>query len=429
MKKKLTNNLGLKIMAVFVALILWYISTNINDPVKTEVYKNIPVTMLNKDYVTGKGKIVELLNDSDSTSVTVKARRSIIDNLHEDDITASIDLKEVDTETDSATTMLAVKCTVGRYSERQLEELKADPEYMKVRVENLISRQITIRTEVTGEPAEGYLVGKVTTDQNMMSVSGPESVVSQITGAKVSLDVAGQNTSINISRPVVLYDADGNEVDSMTLTKSIESVIVNATILETKQVPLYFTPGGEPAEGYALTGIIECKPSSVLVAGRSSYIKGLNRIEVPAEALDVTGLQENLTAAVDLRKYLSEDLTLAGDFDGKVEVTVMIEKLQEKKVQVKASDISFLNVPEGYAAEAADEEEEWEVTVTGLQTVLEGVAEEGITGKIDLAELLAEAEAAESPAGTYRGEIQLELPNGVKAVEPPHMKLTMKETE
>ncbi len=430
MKKKLTNNLGLKLMALLVAVVLWFISTNINDPIKTEVYKNIPITLVNKEYVTGKGKVVELLDESNHAAITVTARRSIIEKINEDDITASVDLKEVDTEADMATTMLQVRCSTARYSERQLENIESNPEFLKVRVENLSSKQIVIQTEVTGEPEEGFIVGKVSTDQNMMSVSGPESIVSQIASAKVTLDVTGQNSSINIKRNVELLDRKGDRVESSTLTKSIESVIVNATLLETKQVPVIFSTTGEPADGYVATGQIEADPAMVLIAGRSSYIRSVNRIEIPEAALDITGQQANMVTTVDIRQYLPEELTLAdGSFNGKINVVVHIEKIEEKEISISAADIRFANVPEGYEVVAEDEEETWTVSVSGLQEDLNAVNAEGTTGYIDVAKILEQQDQEEAPAGKYREEISLELPAGVDTANAPVMRFSIIEVE
>ena len=48
MAKKLTHNLGLKILAVLASIILWFIAININDPMSTNVY-NVTVQLENLD--------------------------------------------------------------------------------------------------------------------------------------------------------------------------------------------------------------------------------------------------------------------------------------------------------------------------------------------------------------------------------------------
>ena len=42
-KKKLTDNIGLKIVALVVAILLWYVVVNITDPIITQTYKYVHV--------------------------------------------------------------------------------------------------------------------------------------------------------------------------------------------------------------------------------------------------------------------------------------------------------------------------------------------------------------------------------------------------
>lgn len=58
--KKLTNNLGLKVLAVLFAIALWIVVVNIDDPVKPAQY-TISVTQDNMDYLTSNGKYSETL--------------------------------------------------------------------------------------------------------------------------------------------------------------------------------------------------------------------------------------------------------------------------------------------------------------------------------------------------------------------------------
>ena len=62
-KKSLTQNFGLKIMSLFVAVIIWFIVVNLTDPVITQTYKNVPVRILNADVITDSGKTLEVVDD------------------------------------------------------------------------------------------------------------------------------------------------------------------------------------------------------------------------------------------------------------------------------------------------------------------------------------------------------------------------------
>ena len=53
--KLITNNFGLKVLAVIVAVIFWLIIVNVEDPERTRVF-SVPVTIENADYLEDMGK-------------------------------------------------------------------------------------------------------------------------------------------------------------------------------------------------------------------------------------------------------------------------------------------------------------------------------------------------------------------------------------
>ena len=50
-KRKLTDNLSLKIMSVAIAIVVWLIVVNIDNPVGTNYYTITDVELINKEYV------------------------------------------------------------------------------------------------------------------------------------------------------------------------------------------------------------------------------------------------------------------------------------------------------------------------------------------------------------------------------------------
>ena len=61
-KYKFTDNLGLKIIAVIFAAFLWLIVVNLDNPVSTQTFSEIPVTIINEDIIVGEanGNIIYL---------------------------------------------------------------------------------------------------------------------------------------------------------------------------------------------------------------------------------------------------------------------------------------------------------------------------------------------------------------------------------
>ena len=58
--KRITNNFGLKVLAVVFAIVIWLVVVNIEDPEKTKGF-TIPVTIENSDYLTQSLKNYQIL--------------------------------------------------------------------------------------------------------------------------------------------------------------------------------------------------------------------------------------------------------------------------------------------------------------------------------------------------------------------------------
>lgn len=63
MIKKLKNNFGLKLLAFLFAFMLWLIVVNIDDPVMTKTFTNIPVTVEHSEILTEQNKTYQIVDD------------------------------------------------------------------------------------------------------------------------------------------------------------------------------------------------------------------------------------------------------------------------------------------------------------------------------------------------------------------------------
>ena len=82
MRNKIIKNLGLKILALITAVVLWLVVVNISDPVISTTFSDVPVEILNASLLTSEGKVYQVLEDTDKVSITVAAKRSILDYLN-----------------------------------------------------------------------------------------------------------------------------------------------------------------------------------------------------------------------------------------------------------------------------------------------------------------------------------------------------------
>ena len=411
MKKKLTNNLGMRILAVVIAILIWIIVVNVSDPIIESTYSGIPVEIINADTITKQNKTYDILNDTDSISVTLSAKRSISDLLGRDNIKATADLANLDMEKGT----VRIKLETNKYNDK-IESIKAKNDILEVSIENLMRKQFAITSQVNGEPSDGYVIGDTVLDQNVVTVQGPESIVSQIDKAVVEASVAGMSTSISTTSTIRYYDADGNQLDSARLSGNISSVNLKVDVLATKMLGFRFNTTGELDPDYAIAGDITSDIDEVLVAGKSSIVTNTSAIAIPASAIDIEGKRETFSLTIDVTKYLPDTLKLIDeDFDGKITVTVPIEKMQSKEVEVAKSNITI----SGY-----DEDTQTVALVgTGINVGIKGLAADiqdmkknAIKGEIDVASYMEDNNLTELRPGVYNFPVQLTLPDGIQTV-------------
>ena len=63
MKQKLTHNLNLKVLAVLFSIIIWIVVVNIDDPIKSVQFNDVPIDVINQQLLTEKNLVGEIVDD------------------------------------------------------------------------------------------------------------------------------------------------------------------------------------------------------------------------------------------------------------------------------------------------------------------------------------------------------------------------------
>ena len=424
--KRLTKNLGLKIISFLLAVTLWLLVVNIDDPVVRWTYLDVPVTIKNADVITNQGMIYEVLDGTDVIPrVTVYAPRSVGENISKSDIVATADMNTL-----NSLNILQVEFSVPKVGTK-VSDIRGSVDSVRVSIENKKNVQKVLKTNITGEAPEGYVVGNVSTDQNLVRVSGAESVVNRVDSANINIDMSALSeftSDITTSVPVRLYDADGNEVEGSTLTKNPENVMITIEILSTKDVPLRFEVEGEPADGYGVNGVITSDVQTVRIAGRRSAVANVNEIVIPAEAFDLSQIREETTMTIDVCDYLPENVQMADKSTSlPVNVTIGIERETTTSYTLRAEDVQITNVPEGLTCKLEDLEEEYTVSVTGIRSVVSGIEARDLAGTFDVAAWMREQELQELLPGSYPVTLQYNNPEYTEIERPVTATLVVSE--
>lgn len=427
MKERIMNNLGLKILAILCSVVLWFIVMNISDPDGSRTFYDVQVILTNESIVTDQNKVYEIMEGTDKVDVTVTAKRSILDRINASDIRVVADFSNL---TLSNTIDLQLSTAIYNSS---LTNIKADVTSMKLVVEDKIQRQFRILATTSGELDTDYMIGSVTTDANLVNISGAESIINQVDHVEASVNVSGMISNINTKADLKFYNKEGELLDGSKITKNISSVLVSVEILQTKKVQLVAEAMGVTAEGYAATGIIENSPATILIAGNSDILRTIESILIPAEAINITGKKETTQTLVNIKDYLPDGVRLANEtYSGNVTVTVYVEPLIKETVLLLENQVQVLNLPETLTYEYRDifteDQSELELEITGLKALVEQMKAQPVVATIDVKNLIKEGETEVMP-GTYKINPTLNLVSGVELISPFEITIIISEIE
>ncbi|MBR1523519.1 MAG: hypothetical protein IJ641_03580 [Lachnospiraceae bacterium] len=402
-----TNNIGIKILALLLSVMIWLVVVSIDNPVKDQNFTQIPVTVLNGDVFEASGQAYELADSSSTVTVTARAERSVLSQLSRDDFSATIDMNNY------ANGRVPISVKANRLSDK-IVSLTPRTAYATVDVEELGTKQFSIDYEITGEPAEGYSVGEVNLASNVVRVQGPESVVETIDRAVVRVSVQGMTRDMRTETPIIFIDRNGEDMDSSRLELSRTSISVTVEIWEDREVPVSYSYTGIPAEGFATTGNLTATINTVSLSGDADALSGVGSITVPSDEIDITGATENYTTVIDVAAYLPSGTSLADkDMDTHSTVTVEIVAMNLMNVEVPVSNITIDNVPEGFAAEIGSGATSVVTSIRGLPEVLATVDGSMLTGHIDMADVKVKNGIDEWVTGLYDADVTFAYPEGV----------------
>lgn len=418
---KLTENWGLKLLAVAISFALWLVVVNIDDPVISYTHSGISVDVINGSSLASKGKVYEIMNNSDTISVTLIGKRSVIESIGKDDIKAVADIQDL-----TLMNTVEIKVTTNK-NFNQLDAIKSDNNVLELSIEDVKEVHLPINVNVVGEPATGYIIGDYTTNQNTVRVSGPESVIEKIDKAECVISVDGRTSDISTTADIMLLDEFGDVVEHKNMTSNINSINVSVSVLASKAVDVVYSYSGVPKEGYVVIGELESDRKAVYIAGKQSVIDNIHTITIPATAVNVDGKTETYTTVVNIGRYLPEGVRLADkNFDGNAAVTVNIESTVEKVINVPISNLKFINVPDDKSAVVSAVGEDMVVDgdsaylkfkAFGVNGSFDDITGNDITGYINVQGYMDGNGLSNIDPGSYMMEVIFILPDGIQTYD------------
>jgi YbbR domain-containing protein len=376
MKNKILNNLGLKILSVVFAILLWIVVMNVSDSLVSEKIENIPVEILNEDVLDQLDKVY-YIQTGETVSIVVKGKRSVVERLTARDFVATADLSQMSITNAVQIMVEAVDDDVARDV-----TITCTNNTMELSLEEKITRQFPIKINVSGTPKDGYAVGDVSSTPNIITVEGPESAVEKIVEIGTVINVESATEDCTSVCNIRAYDAYGKELNNEYVNVSQDTAEVTVKIYPDKTVPVNITVKGTPGSGYEMAAV-NYEPKELLITGPEDILDGIDSIEI--DDISIAGLTENYETTLDVSNYLPSGALLAQD-SGSIVVSVVIEKVVEKTFSITADEIELKNTNSDYEY-SVGLSSDYSIVVSGLEENMEDVKLEDFAPYIDCEKL------------------------------------------
>lgn len=332
----LKNNWVYKLIALIVGVIAWVLLINIYNPVYTDTFENIPITVVNADIVESQNKTYSL--DKISVDVAVTSSRKDVEKLKAEDITVIADINNV-TLADSI--MLTVN--IDKLKDKSVSIVGGN--FVHITFDDLISQEFIITPDVTlgGSLSDTFTVGDVRLTQDSVSISGPSNLINKIGVVKASV-LVDTPEDYNGVVDLTIYDKNGDLINSDSISYT-DKIGVIATLHSFKEVPLNIdVVEVNPIEDYSVWKI-KYAQESVRVSGDDIALTNINgvNIHLPLDMQSIDIVNNEYLIDVDVSKYIPEDVKLVGSTS--VGVTVTFSTFSVKELNIRPQNIDLRNIP------------------------------------------------------------------------------------
>lgn len=216
MDKFLSSQNISRILAVFLAVILWLFVTGDNITRTTPVRKIITDVPLSYENLQPGLAVVKIPQTVD---MTLEGVPRAFDELMESDLEAYLDLSELEAGTHQV--------QVRGKAPRGLTLISLAPRQVEVIVEELQSGLFPVEVEFSGEPAAGWFKYSYSCHPPQVSLEAVQAVLEQIARVVIYIDLTNRHDRFETELAPLLLNASGEEISGVAVTPPKISVTVH----------------------------------------------------------------------------------------------------------------------------------------------------------------------------------------------------------
>jgi YbbR domain-containing protein len=411
MKKKLTNNITLKIMSVLVGFLVWLIVVNVDNPIVTTSF-TLPLSnieVVNEAYIDSIGLMCMPDDSQSQIRVHITGDRKTVRKLTASDIRAVADLQQaVNLDTDPVMVPITVTCDGITAS-----NIEVTPTNLTVHLREKLTQEFVV-TVSSGDssPGKGYEIGSLTANPEKIKITGPSSLINKIGSVTATINVEGITADETVDSELRFFDKNGDVLSESQLNylNVTRTVSVSAKLWKVRSnVKINVGYSGTPAEGYRVDSITTI-PDVLSLAGSDDMLRELeengNVIEIPADTLSIDGCNSDVEEKINITEFLPTGTKLTSGSSEDVWIQVSILPEDSKSYNLPTKNIEVENVEEDLQVTFDTDKIEIRIQENGAS--LDELNEEEIKASIDL---------NGKKEGSYEIPVNIELPDGYALVD------------
>lgn len=274
------NNIGYKLLAILLALMLWYYVAGQRDPFVNR-------TFLRSVEPRGLSSELVLASPLPDVRVTVRGMKSLIQNIRPDDVHVYVNIPRQE----AGETLLPVRVEVPL----GIQVLGTDPERLRVDLDFYDEKSVPVRVLVRGEVDPGFAYQTPVAAPGTVTVRGPSRLLAKVQDVQAVLELKGGRKNISQRVPV-------------SAPREVEGKIVVRPGFVQVQLPV--VPRG-PVKTVAVLPALQGKPKADFAVRDTRVEPGQIQVTGPAELLadlwevhtlpvDITGAEASITREVGL---------------------------------------------------------------------------------------------------------------------------------
>ena len=264
-----SHNITLLVLSFIIAFTAWFI-INMSSETETSVtISDIPVTIELTDDAVDDG--LKIFNGQNITaSVEVSGNRVTVGSLSTADIQIVANQSSSIIAPGTYTLSLSAKKTGLKTNYSFVSSVT--PANITVFVDREKEQEFDLENHISIQLEDNSHYASTSLSQNKITVTGPETQVSQISSVAVSDNITSvTDDSQTLQEKVAYLDEDGKELELPLVVPDVETVEVTVTVLPVANITLDVATSGEPKNCPEIT----ISPDEIKLAGPQNILDGI----------------------------------------------------------------------------------------------------------------------------------------------------------